>query len=139
MVYYKLVKIIIDILGLTKVIINMVVRHYDLPDITVTDQMSFFTSKFWLLLSYFLNIKQRLSTAFYLQTDGKIVRQNSTVKAYLQAFVNFEQNDRVQFLLMAEFAYKNVKNASTSHTSFKLNCKYYLYVVYKEDLNFCLK
>ena len=36
---------------------------------------------------------------------------------------------------MVEFAYNNAKNASISHMPFELNCKYYLRVFYKEDLN----
>ena len=47
------------------------------------------------------------------------------MEAYLQAFVNFEQNDWAGLLSMAEFAYNNAKNATTSHTPFKLNCGYY--------------
>ena len=82
MVHYELVKVIIDAPGLAKVIINVVVRHYDLPDSIITDQRSFFTSKFWSSLCYFLDIKQRLSTAFYPQTDSQTKRQNSIIKAY---------------------------------------------------------
>ena len=40
---------------------------------------------------------------------------------------------------MAEFAYNNLKNASTGYTFFKLNYRYYLLVFYKEDLNICSK
>ena len=36
---------------------------------------------------------------------------------------------------MAEFDYNNAKNASTNHMLFKLNCKYYPRVFYKENLN----
>ena len=64
MVYYKPVKITINALGLAKVIINVVVRHHGFPELIITNQESFFTSKFWLLLCYFLGIKRRLSTAF---------------------------------------------------------------------------
>ena len=56
------------------------------------------------------------------------------IKAYLQAFVNFEQNDWARFLLMAEFAYNNAKNVSNGHTPFKLNCRYYSRVLYKKTL-----
>ena len=66
MVYYKLVKITFDALGLAKVIINVVLRYHRLPDSIVTDQSSLVTLKFWLLLCYFFGIKQRLSTAFHL-------------------------------------------------------------------------
>ena len=57
------------------------------------------------------------------------------MKAYLKAFVNFEQNDWARLLPMAEFAYNNVKNASTGHTPFELNCGYHLRVFYKKDIN----
>ena len=36
---------------------------------------------------------------------------------------------------MAEFAYNNAKNASTGYTPFKLNCGYYLWVSYEEDID----
>ena len=90
MVHYKLVIITIDALSLAEVIINLVVRYHELPDSIVTDRGSLFTSKFWSLLCYFLGIKWRLLTAFHPQTDGQTEKQNSTIKAYLRAFVNFE-------------------------------------------------
>ena len=95
MVHYKPVKVTIDTPGLAEVIINIVVRHHGLPDSIITNQEFFFTSKFWSLLCYFLGIKRRLFITFHPQTDDQTERQNSTMEAYLQAFVNFEQNDWV--------------------------------------------
>ena len=135
MVHYKPVKVTIDAPGLAEVIIDVVVRHHGLPDSIVTDRGSLFTSKFWSSLCYFLGIKRRLSTAFHPQTDGQTERQNSTIEAYLRAFVNFEQNNWARLLLMAEFAYNNAKNASTGFTPFELNCGYHLRVSYKEDFD----
>ena len=40
---------------------------------------------------------------------------------------------------MAEFAYNNVKNASTGHTPFKLNCGFYLQVSFKDDIDLCFR
>ena len=74
MVYYKSVKVTINALGLAEIIIKTVARHYDLPDSIVSNCGSVFTSKFWSLLCYFLRIKQKLSRAFYPQTDGQIER-----------------------------------------------------------------
>ena len=91
--------------------------------------------KFWSSLCYFLGIKQRLSTAFHPQTDGQTKRQNSTIEAYLQAFVNFEQNDWARLLPMAKFAYNNAKNASTGDKPFELNCGYHSHVSYEEDVD----
>lgn len=36
---------------------------------------------------------------------------------------------------MVEFAYKIAKNANISHTPFELNCRYYFYILFKENIN----
>ncbi len=79
--------------------------------------------------------QEKLSTAFYLQIDGQIKTQNSTIEAYLRAFVNSEQDDWARLLSIAEFAYNNFKNISTSHIPFKLNYGYYSGVFFKEDVD----
>ena len=71
MVLYEPVKVTIDASGLAKVIIDVVVWHHGLPNSIVTDESSFFTSKFWSSLCYFLRVKQRLSTAFYPQKNDQ--------------------------------------------------------------------
>ena len=135
MVHYKPVKITLNASKLAEVIIDMVVRHHGLPDSTVTDWGSLFTLKFWLLLCYFLGIKMRLFTAVHPHTDSQTEWQNSTMKAYLQAFVNFKQNDWARLLFMAEFAYNNLKNSNTGHMSFELNCGYHPCVFFEENTN----
>ena len=135
MVHYEPVNVTIDVPGLAKVSIDVVVRHHGLPDLIVTDRGLLFISKFWSLLCYFLDIQRKLFIAFHPQTDGQNERQNSTKKSYLRAFVNFEQNDRARLLPMVEFAYNNAKNASTGFTSFELNCRYYSWVSYEKDLD----
>ena len=42
MVYYKLVKIMIDVLSLAEVIINIIIRHYGLFNFIIIDQNSLF-------------------------------------------------------------------------------------------------
>ena len=110
-------------------------QYYGLSGSIMSDYGSVFTSKFWFSLCYFFGIKQKLSTAFYPQTDGQTKKENSIVKAYLRAFVNYEQDNWAQLLLMAEFAYNNAKNASISHMLFELNCRYYSQTYYKKDVN----
>ena len=107
--HYKPVKITINAPGLAKVILEVVVQDHSLPDSILTDRGSFFILKFWLLLCYLLGIKRRFSTAFDPHTDGQTKRQNSTMEAYLHAFVNFEQNDWAKLLSRAEFAYNNAE------------------------------
>lgn len=57
MVHYELIKVIIDVAGLKEVILDVVVRHYGLPDLIVTNRGLLFTLNFWPLLCYFLRIK----------------------------------------------------------------------------------
>ncbi len=80
MVYYELVKVTIDALGLIEVIIDMVVYHHGVLESIVTDQGLLFISKFWFSLCYFQGIKKKLSTTFHPQTDGQIERQNSIME-----------------------------------------------------------
>ena len=65
MVYYELLKVIINAPGLAKVILEVIVWHYSFPNSIVSDKDLLFTFKFWSSLSYFLGIKQRLFTAFH--------------------------------------------------------------------------
>ena len=66
MIYYKYIKITINILSLAKVIIDMVIQYHKILKSIVMDQGLLFISKFWFLLYYFLKIKKKLFTAFYL-------------------------------------------------------------------------
>lgn len=82
--------ITIDTTGLIKVLIDMLMQYYSFYDSIITIYYSVFTSRFWLLLWYFLTIKQKLSTAFHPQTDGQTERQNITIEVDFRAFTNFE-------------------------------------------------
>ena len=57
------------------------------------------------------------------------------MEAYLQAFVNYEQDDWAGLLPMVEFAYNNAKNGSTGHTSFELNCGFHPQASNEEDVD----
>ena len=70
MVYYESVTVTINVPGLATVILDVEVWYHNLFDSIVSNRGLLFISKFWLLLSYFLKIKWRLSTAFYPQTNG---------------------------------------------------------------------
>ena len=47
MIHYEPVQIPIDIPGLAKVFIDLVIRYHGLPNSIVSDRNSVFTSKFW--------------------------------------------------------------------------------------------
>ncbi len=65
MVYYKLVKITIDVASLMEVIINVIVTHHGFPKSIISDKSYLFSFKFLFSIYYFLNIKQKFFTTFY--------------------------------------------------------------------------
>lgn len=84
MIYYEQVKVMIDVLSLTEMIINVVVCNHRVPESIFTDRDLLFTSKFQTLLCYFPGIKKKLSTVFYskrmVRYRGKMTQQNYTLK-----------------------------------------------------------
>ena len=43
------------------------------------------------------------------------------VEAFLQYYVNYQQNNWIEWLLVAEFQYNDKKHMATKHTLFELN------------------
>ena len=80
-VYYKLIKIIINTSELAEILLDIIVWYYSLSDLIVSNKSLLFISKFWLLLYYFFGIKHRFLTAFYPQINGQTKQQNSTMEA----------------------------------------------------------
>jgi hypothetical protein len=59
-----------------------------------------------------------MSTAFHLQTDSQTKTINETIEAFLGAYVNHQQNDRVELLPLAELGYNNTITNAHSMTPF---------------------
>lgn len=137
--YHNLVKITIDAASLIKIIINVIVRHHSFCKLIVSDRGSLLIPKFWPLLCYFSGMKQKLSTIFYPQTHSWNKKQHSTMKVYQHTLVNGQQNNWAKLLPIAEFTYNNIKNMSTGHTSFKLDCSYHPHVSFENKINTHLK
>ena len=87
----------------------------------MSDRDSRFTSKTWKEFLQLSGIRSRISTAFHPQTDGQTERLNQTIEAYLRAFVGKEQDDWVQLLPMAEFAYNNLVTTGNGMSPFYAN------------------
>ena len=95
-----------------------IVCIFGMPSSIVSDHGSLFTSQFWSSLCFYMKARRRLSTAFHPQTDGQTEHQNQTLEHYLRCYVNHRQDDWVDWLPQAEFAYNNTVHASTGVTPF---------------------
>jgi len=96
-------------------------KFHGLPTDIVSDRDSRFTSKIWKEFLWLSGIQPHMSTAFHPQSDGQTKRLNQTIEAYLRAFVSKEQDDWVQLLPMAEFAYNNSITTGNGMSPFYAN------------------
>jgi hypothetical protein len=102
-----------------------VIQLHGLPDDIISDHGPQFVSKFWSCLFELLGTKINLSSAFHPQSDGQTKRVNQVLEQYLRCFVNYQQDDWVDLLPLAEFTYNNTVHAATKHTPFFANYRYH--------------
>jgi transposase InsO family protein len=107
--------------GLAELFLTNIFRLHGLPETVVSDRGPQFASRFWKHLCHALKIEPRLSTAFHPETDGQTERVNAIMEQYLRAYVNYQQDDWVQFLPMAEFAANNHISETTGISPFFAN------------------
>jgi hypothetical protein len=98
--------------------VEYVWREEGYPEEIISDRGSQFVSHFWRRLCESLGTKPRLSTSFHPETDGQTENANAFLKAYLRAYVNYEQDDWALFLPMAEFVANSTVSDSTGVAPF---------------------
>jgi len=106
---------------ITQLILDGIVRLHGLPEEIVSDRGPQFASKFWHRLFELLGVDIRLFSTFHLETDGQTERTNQTLEQYLHCTVNYQQDDWLDLLSQAEFAYNNTTHASTGISPFFAN------------------
>jgi transposase InsO family protein len=116
---------------LARLIFDHVICKCGVPDNIVTDRGTQFTSRFWTRVCSHLSTDHRRSTAIHPQTDGQTERQNQTMEQYLRAFCNYERDNWVELLRLAEFAYNNAIHTSTRMTPFWANYHYHPVMQFK--------
>ena len=105
---------------LAHLVVRELVRIHGLPAKIVTDRGSLFAAEFWGDLMHILRISRDMSTAYHPQTDGQTERLNSLLEQYLRSYTNYNQDDWVLWLPLAEFAYNNSCHASTKDSPFRI-------------------
>jgi len=62
-----------------------------------------------------------LSTIYYPQTDGQTERINQEVGTFLQHYVNYQQDNWMEWLVATEFQYNDKRHMAIGRTLFELN------------------
>jgi len=68
-----------------------------------------------------LETKRKLSMVYHPQTDGQMERINQEIGMFLRYYVNYQQDDWMDWLATVEFSYNDKKHVATGKTPFELN------------------
>ena len=118
--------------GLTDLFLKHMWKHHGLPQSIVFDRGSQFISNFWGFPCKRLGVTAQLLTAWHPETDSQTERINGIMKhingvmeQYLCAFVNYLQDDWLNWLPLAEFVGNNTESETTKVTPFFANKTFY--------------
>src|SRR5882724_4959654 len=111
----------IDAEDLARIFLSQVFVKHGTPTDIVSDWGKHFISCFWWLLCQLLGIKANISTAYHPETDGQTERVNQILEQYLWVYINYQQDDWVNLLPLAEFTYNNTSHSVTMVTPFFAN------------------
>ncbi|KAF8750365.1 Reverse transcriptase (RNA-dependent DNA polymerase) [Rhizoctonia solani] len=92
-------------LGLT--FLQHIFQAHGLPDTIISDRGSIFVSQFWTRLHKLIGVRLKHLTAYHPRTNGQTKRINQILEAYLRCYTSYQQDDWVDYLPLAEFAYNN--------------------------------
>ena len=102
--------------GLARLFRDNIWKLHGLPESVVLDRGPQFTAELMKELNRMLGIEMRLSTTFHPQTDGQTEWMNQELEQYLRFFVDYRQNDWLEWLASAEFVVNN-----KVHTAMKIS------------------
>ena len=114
-------KEILDAPGLAWLFLDHIFHYHSLLDSIISDQGSTFVSTFWKELTTLLQVEHKALTAYHPQTNGLSECTNQTLKAYLHAYVSYQQDNWVDYLPLMEFAFNNNVNLLTNMSPFFAN------------------
>ena len=102
--------------GYTHLLVDNWIRFFGIPSTITSDRSPQFVADFIKGFYVIRGIKGTQSTAYYPQTDGQSKRAIQELEIYLRYFVNDEQDNWVDWISLAEYAYNDKPNASTGIT-----------------------
>ena len=103
------------------IFLKHVFAKHGVPADIVSDRGKNFVSRFWSSPCNLLKVKSNLSTAYHPKTDGQTERVNQILETYLRIYINYQQDDWIPLLPLAEFAYNNATHTATGVSPFFAN------------------
>ena len=107
--------------GLARLFRDNVQKLYRLSKSIILDRRPQFVVGLMRELNQILEVKSKLSTVFYPQTDEQIERVNQELEQYSKMFTDYKQEQWPDWLETAEFVYNNKIYSSRKTLLFKAN------------------
>jgi len=110
---------------LMKLFLLHVFSKHGVPAHITSDRGTEFVSHFFWSLGKALNMCLHFTSGYHLEGDGQTERSNQTLEQYLRVYCNYQQDNWVDLLPLAEFAYNNTPSATTGVSPFFANKGYH--------------
>jgi len=107
--------------GLAKLFRDHIWKLHGLPESIISDRGVQFAAGMMRELNNLLGIQTKLSMAYHPQTDRQMERINQELEQYLRVFIDHRQEQWLDWLGTAEFAYNNKIHTATKISPFKAN------------------
>ena len=107
--------------GIVKIYRDDIWKLHGVPRKILSDRGPQFALKFMEEFTRALETKRQLLTVYHLQTDGQTERINQEIGVFLWHYVNYQQDNWMNWLAAVEFQYNDKKHMATERTPFELN------------------
>src|SRR5258707_2726674 len=115
----------VNALQVARLFLTHVFSKHGVPAHITSDCGSEFISHFFCSLGKLLQMRLHFTLGYHLEGDGQTERANQVLEQYLWGYTNYQQDNWVTLLLMAEFTYNNATNATTGVSPFFANKGYH--------------
>jgi len=110
---------------LAKLFLLHVFSKHSVPTHVTSDRGTEFVSHFFRSLRKALDMRLHFTSGYHLEGNGQTEHSNQTLEQYLQIYCNYQQDNWVDLLPLAEFAYNNAPSATTGVSPFFANKGYH--------------
>jgi hypothetical protein len=95
-----------------------IIADHGMPKVIISDRDKWLTSNFWKSLMKKLGSKQMMTSAYHPQANGQAERMNQTLEQYLRHYLNEKQDNWVELLPVAQYAYNSSYSEGLGMTPF---------------------
>src|SRR5258707_4903764 len=115
----------VDTPQLARLFLTHIFSKHGTPGHVTSDRRTEFVSHFFHSLGSLLSMKLHFTSGYHPEGDGQMEWINQVLEQYLQAYMNYQQDNWALLLPLAEFTYNNAASTTTGVSLFFMNKGYH--------------